>query len=110
MAAPLGKRKSLCARRGSGAAYEGAGSAMQARELRWETLEALRASSKGRLKYFRHSDKDEVRLPGSGGGQRRAGGARGALGAAAYRYLRDAFLIDQHAFLPRISWKDVFLL
>eukprot|EP00076_Gallus_gallus_P046757 XP_415496.4 nucleoporin GLE1 isoform X2 [Gallus gallus] len=64
MAAPLGKRKSLCARRGSGAAYEGAGSAMQARELRWETLEALRASSKGRLKYFRHSDKDEDILEG----------------------------------------------
>uniref|UniRef100_A0A8C3M647 mRNA export factor GLE1 n=1 Tax=Chrysolophus pictus TaxID=9089 RepID=A0A8C3M647_CHRPC len=64
MAAPLGKRKSLCARWGGGAAYGGAGSAMQARDLRWETLEALRASSKGRLKYFRHSDGDEDILEG----------------------------------------------
>uniref|UniRef100_A0A8C9EUC5 mRNA export factor GLE1 n=1 Tax=Pavo cristatus TaxID=9049 RepID=A0A8C9EUC5_PAVCR len=58
MAAPLGKRKWLCGRRDGGAAYEGAGSTMQARDLRWETLEALRASSKGRLKYFHHSDED----------------------------------------------------
>lgn len=113
MAAPLGKRKSPCARRGGGAAYEGAGSAMEARDLRWETLEALRASSKGRLKYFRHSDRDEVRLLGVG---RQEPLSAVRLGAAARsrglprRYLRDAFLIRQNAFLLRISWKDAFLL
>uniref|UniRef100_A0A8C2UE86 mRNA export factor GLE1 n=1 Tax=Coturnix japonica TaxID=93934 RepID=A0A8C2UE86_COTJA len=37
---------------------------MQGRDLRWETLEALRASSKGRLKYCRHSDRDEDILEG----------------------------------------------
>ncbi|OXB72165.1 UNVERIFIED_CONTAM: hypothetical protein H355_000882 [Colinus virginianus] len=32
---------------------------MQARNLRWETLEALRASSKGRLRYCRHWLRDD---------------------------------------------------
>ncbi|XP_035411201.1 mRNA export factor GLE1 [Cygnus atratus] len=37
---------------------------MQARQLRWETLAALRNSSKGRLKYCRHWLQDEDVLEG----------------------------------------------
>ncbi|NXY73455.1 GLE1 protein, partial [Glareola pratincola] len=37
---------------------------MQPRELRWETLAALRASSKGRLSYCRHWLRDEDILEG----------------------------------------------
>lgn len=36
--------------------------AMQPRQLRWETLAALRTSSKGQLSYCRHWLQDEVRV------------------------------------------------
>lgn len=98
MAAPLGKRKWPCARRGGGAAYKGVGSAMEARDLRWETLEALRASSKGRLKYFRHSDRDEVRLLGPG--RREPFSAVGLGGAARSRGSPLPFLFAKTRFSP----------
>ncbi|XP_074702298.1 mRNA export factor GLE1 isoform X1 [Strix aluco] len=40
------------------------GVAMEPRQLRWKTLEALRASSKGRLSYCRHWLQDEDILEG----------------------------------------------
>ncbi|XP_074779609.1 mRNA export factor GLE1 [Athene noctua] len=43
---------------------DAAGIAMEPRQLRWKTLEALRASSKGRLKYYRHWHQDEDILEG----------------------------------------------
>lgn len=46
---------------------------MDARQLRWKTLEALRASEKGRLRYHTHWRPGEVRVRPRRGGWKHLG-------------------------------------